>query len=155
MIHVPLRADERAVYSNPITYEALCQRLPGLETMQKNLVAGREFRSEDDLLVGMATLVRMPGLSHVIEAVTVVTEKAREYVPSIYFAVDRAMESEYLVMNARSRVRRVQCHVDVADQTAIHFAERLGFVHEGVMVGYGRGGEDMAIMRLEAPWQQR
>lgn len=98
-------------------------------------------------LLGFGILQSMPHpFSHVAEAAFLVLPlTARRYVPDIYYVA-----REMLVDGARQRFySRVQCHVAADSPTQIHFAQRLGFVAEGLLRKFGPGATDMYSMFLE------
>lgn len=103
-----------------------------------------EFRAEG--VIGYGWVQPQPApIAHVGEAAFVVGDRARYYVPDIYHACrDMLVAAVY-----RKSYMRIQCHVPEDLATARWFAERLGFVTEGVKKRFGPGGIDMRIMRLE------
>ena len=106
------------------------------------------------MTVAYGFLLEFPGteMHHVAESVFVPTVPRailRQYVPSLYYKVAMAIMDEA----KEQGYTRVQCHVGNARDR--HFAERVGFVHEGALIGYGPGGKNLSIMRLAGrTWQK-
>jgi len=104
------------------------------------------FRSKTGDLVGYGLLRPYPEpITHVAEASFVLGDSAHEYIPDLYYVIRDAI----LMEGTRLGYKRIQSHVFAGKKNDKYFAERLGFVSEGLLERYGPGGRSMYIMILE------
>ena len=104
------------------------------------------IRSKTGDLVGYGLLRPFPEpIPHVAEATFVLGDSAYDYIPDLYYVIRDAI----LMEGTRLGYERIQSHVFADKKSDKHFAERLGFVAEGLLEKYGPGGRSMYIMILE------
>ena len=105
-----------------------------------------EFIADNDDLLGYGMIVRLPApLDHVTEVAFFLGEYSFKYIPDLYYVVRDAIMTEV----RKRHFLRIQSHIFADQERDIHFAQRLGFIPEGLLEGYGPEGRNMYVMRME------
>ena len=104
-----------------------------------------EIIADNDDLLGYGVIVRLPvPLDHVTEVAFFLGEYSFKYIPDLYYVVRDAIMTEV----RKRHFLRIQSHIFADQERDIHFAQRLGFIPEGLLEGYGPEGRNMYVMRM-------